>query len=185
MSHKKKKIYAGVVVLGLIALVVDRILAPGPSPVSAASLVNDELPSKPLSDGPAGSGQAAADIEPEAFPRLSPLSDAQSLLRDAFAPHSDVLEQLLQTPQEQLLLPAEPVEPEADPRTSAADFAGRHTLGAVMQGARTSFIIVDGKRLNVGDSLDDCVLMSVTGRTASFECFDGPAELTISAHILP
>ncbi len=177
MNAKKKKLYGGVLLIGLLALTLDRFLLAEPASATAA------VPRKARAEGPPADAEQEPSTGPilsaAAFPGLLPAPETGDDIRDAFT---------LSGMGRRLMLG----EDEADfgapgsgrhggrRGASAADFKARHELHAVMTGTATRVAIVDGRWLSLEEAVDGCFLTDITGQTAVFECWDGTAELSVT-----
>jgi hypothetical protein len=167
MTSRRKVTYAGVIALGVAVMAIDRLTGDGnagePASAEAAELPRAPRPT-PTRD-PAGQ---PVRVEAAAFPRDLPSAALSGPPRDPFALTVELLEALA-PPQE----PANVAAPRlGDPRVQslAERFAAEHTLSAVLVSADGASVIVNAQILQVGESVDGCVLQSVTGHTALFQC---------------
>jgi hypothetical protein len=188
VSQQKKKVYAALVVIGLVALVGDRLLNSEPSPAAAlagprprSAVGGDDQAATDSGDRADGSVMAAA------FPRALPESTSGVRVRDAFA-LTQVATKALQGPQATIGATKDGIVSQrpAEQRMTAARFAENHRLSAVMHGGETNqsgsitdVAVVDGQWLQLGQVLDECTLIEITGRSAVFECPDGLARLGV------
>ena len=188
MTSNKKKVYAGLVIVGFVALVGDRLLTSTTTPAPAAA-ANGGPVTPPVTrggsdggsntpGGPAGSVTAAAF--PRKLPAATPTPDANAALRDAFG----------LTPAAHLALRGPAADPAANKDgthpadalqhgMTAAQFTDSHRLTAVMQGPEIAIAVVDDQWIQLGQSIDGCTLVEITGRNASFRCGDALAELSV------
>ena len=195
MTANKKKIYIAILVVGMAALGIDQLLRSEPAPAAAQSpAAATQTPRSAAGSRPATASKSPApkpkrdqagdydEVAVTVAPFPQPLSTAppqDASWRDMFM--------LSPLAQEALFGPLEPpqeeeVEPVLPDKTTAAEFALRHRLVAVMASGQTSVAIVDEKWLRPGEVLDDCMLTKITGRSVWFECFDGPVELNIATY---
>jgi len=170
---KKKKIYGLIMVLGLVALLADRLFLAEPLPAAATVTGGSVLPAaEPVADAAPLTGRVAA----APFPTDLPGPEAVDSLRDAFA----------LTPAARKVILGEPegLDPDTGRRVSrrsaAAEFEESHKLSAVMTAPETRVAIVDEQWVQIGQAVDGCRLLEIMGQTALFECADGQAELTVS-----
>ena len=185
MTKRKKTIYAAILALGAAALLIDRLLSPPSVQLAAASdrpltALGVETP-----EAPAASVAAA----PVPAPRRRPSERSEDSpflpVRDLFATTDTVRTALLGVPDD-------PLSPNplsgpgglADVAT-AAIFEQEHRLTGVMVRAAgfsprgdLSIAVVDGVWLRVGDTLDGCKLIDITGAGVSFQCAGGVASLS-------
>ena len=180
MSSKKKKTYAAVLAIGFLILVADRLLAPEPSRAAAKSKRMPATTRLAADATTSRGGGPAASVTTAAFPRALPGADPQNSLRDAFGLTPAAL-QLLGGPASGTaeLKASDQGQRPPDPGMTAARFIQLHRLTAVIQGPSASVAVLDDRWVQVGDTVDQCTLVGITGRSASFECPDGPADLSI------
>ncbi len=187
MSAKKKKAYAAVVSIGLVALIGDQLLTAEAPPAKAAgrTVARKRAPNGTGAVQEEDPG-ALSTITAGAFPQGLPEPGPDGPIRDAFG--------LTPTTHETLKGPSaeSPAAPggtgagsAAEVRTTIEDFCGRHRLTAVMHGADVGIAVVDDQWMRPGESLDDCTLIEITGRSASFECADGLAKLHVEIAGVP
>ncbi len=181
MNAKKKKIYGGIVAVGLLALLLDRMFQPEPETVAAAAVGTAPR-------GPAPNPQAPEDGGPEAvsaavaaagFPRNLPEPDATDDLRDALTMTAATRAAMMGWP---------PLAGSGDNSettfsrlrgSTIEEFKQNHTLSAVISGGPVEIAMVDGRRLKIGDLVDGCELEVITGQAALFACPEGVAVLTV------
>ncbi len=176
MTSKKRNMYLGVIGVGLLGLVIDR-LASEPAPAAA------DAPSAParkpaLADASTPGAILGVTVEPFPGPLMLPL--VADGARDPFAP----TEAALPPPVE-----IEPDGPNAAPPApdrvaeAAAEarrqFAQQHTLSAVVRFGDAHLAVIDGFSMSVGQALDDCVLRTVQPRTVEFACPGGAVVLSL------
>ena len=183
MNSKKKRLYLGIVLLGGLALLLDRFVLPAESgrPASARAASTSSARGT-AGDAPKGE-LAALSIPQLHFPRLLPEADLSREPRDVFAPP----ERYLAPEEEDRSATDNPGGASAaglgiDGRqlqSKAENFAVTHTLTAVMIQPRLKLAIVDGVWVNIGQEVDECVLTQVEHGSATFECRDGEAVLQV------
>ena len=177
MPRPKTKIYIAVMLLGGVALVVDRcVLTPSvttPAPAAASVLTTTPGAPGPMTAVPGvrGSTETLATLELP-FPRAVPAWNPHSSIRDIFAPFSD--------------------EDETDKRRTrssrdaegghgtCADFVTQHHLQAVLVQESLKIAILDGAWVRIGESVDGCVLTEIVGNKVRFSCRDGDTVLALS-----
>ncbi|MBI4717855.1 MAG: hypothetical protein HY763_08640 [Planctomycetes bacterium] len=174
MTQHKKRIYFAVMGLSGAALFVDRVLL-GEASVTAPRLAA-ALPTGTAPGGAPAAPAAAPGIPEVPFPRQLPRRDAQSPVRDLFAPPGEE--------------PADSGEfPEGGPRSArrapSADhlsrdtFATQHRLQAVLVEEGLNIAVVGGRWLRDGDALGGCALIGISENQALFRCYDGDISLSI------
>ncbi len=170
MPGNKRKAYVVIMLVGAGALFVDRcIMQPGltaPAPVSAA--VSTRAGETTVIPAPTAEALATLELP---FPRTMPKWDAQSPIRDIFAPGSHET--------------ATDKQPRS--RRSAekglgtcADILAHHRLEAVLVQNSLKIAIVNGALLREGASVGGCTLTEITGNKVRFRCRDGEAALALS-----
>ena len=170
MQPSKNKIYIAFMLLGGAALVVDRcVLTPSVTmPASVAASVAATAPPPPATSAPSADTLAILELP---FPRAIPAWDAQSPIRDLFAPFSD--------------------DDSADKRRTrsprgtdegqgtCAGLLSQHHLEAVLVQESLKIAILDGAWVRIGESVDGCVLTEIVGNKVRFRCRDGDTLLTL------
>ncbi len=184
ISRRKKQLYLGVVLLGGIALAVDRLILPAgvTEPAEATASVSQSASGAGDNTGPT-SGETFS-IPEVPFPRgVMPLSpDAK--MRDLFVPlarrsFGDPLNSSADNGRDGS------TEDEAAGRLSSAAFVSQHSLQGVMVNPRLKIAIVDADWLRLGEVIDGCTLSDIDGGAARFECFDGEAVLSVVNEVGP
>ncbi len=165
MKPRRKKLYAALVLLGLVAVVVDRLIGPGVT----------DAPGAARADGVAPRAGTAKEAVPEAlcveaapFPRHVPAPFRVEPTRDPFAPPSQHSSSFGEFDVD-------------DPSEASATFEQSHRLAAVLSTGEGGLVIVDDQLLRVGQSIQECTLTRVEGAEATFVCFDGPITLHVDA----
>ncbi len=178
MSSQKKRTYLSVLIVGAVALLIDRFVSSTgsttPRPAAAAGFTL-----------PPPSGAAAFAIPELPFPKGVVSLGQHVELRDLFLPpmfraagpdEGDSADQ-------QAGFAGNPRRnPSGDRRwdaLSTARFVREHRLDAVLIDEGLRIAIVNGLWLRVGQSLDGCTLKDITGNAVTFECDDEVAALKI------
>jgi hypothetical protein len=173
---KSQKVYVAIMVIGLVALLIDRtMLQPEQAAADAASALQyaispstssagPEDPGSPRSEGPAPRQVAIAR-------KLEQIAEQRGLdptgVIDAFRPSP-----------RWLAVGEVPVAP-AKPELLAERFRKAHTLTAVMGSGDQGWAIVDGRTLLIGRVLDGFTLVSVERRSAILESGDARVVLSL------
>lgn len=156
--------------LGALAMIVDRFVITGGSPAPAAAMA--VVAQMPVTPAP-----AELAIPELPFPKgVKPMSpDAD--IRDLFAPPT-------RPPagdggradgsKGANALPKPPTDLDVD------RFAAKHHLDALLTDERLRIAVVDDYWLQIGQSLDGCKLIEVMGTRATFACYNGTVALTLS-----
>jgi hypothetical protein len=183
MSKRKKTIYAVILLLGAAALLVDRAMSASPAQLVAPAprAAGFSPRGRPLSESGVETATApAVSVAATPFPDLSAHAKPIAHIRDLFA-ITDIVRKAM-------------FGAAADNNTRTAEMPGRgrwpgvltpeafrqsHRLTAVMLGEHTSFAIVDGQWLRVGDRLDGHELIEITGTTATFQLANRRATLSV------
>jgi hypothetical protein len=157
---KQQKVYAGLLVLGLIALVLDRCVFT-PASADASDQASDLLIAKPAQsrkDSPAPTRKATTTApagNPVAL-KLTELSESMHLpgtaVKDAFCP-----------------APAWAGEGKSNVGGEVRSFEQTHTLIGVMFSGGSAAAMVDGTLVRVGQSIDGYKLISVSKGKAIFQ----------------
>jgi hypothetical protein len=185
MTGSKKRLYIALMLLGGIALLVDRVFLASAGPEAAQAATNPRsttADSKPTTIDPQSSIPKASPIPELQFPRQLPALDLSVALRDWFAPPARPKgrEEGVSTDKG---APGEEEFAELIVSAKEAFVADHHLDGVVIQkGLRMA--IVDGVWLRIGQEFDECTLSALSGRTAVFTCADGDAVLTLFQNLL-
>ncbi len=185
MAGDRKRVYLVVMLLGGVALVVDRFVlssnvtvpasvvagSPRPSATGPAALPMP-APTKPIAATPGALPVADRSVPELPFPRNMPNWDGQTPIADIFAPRGG------NAATDKALRHAKGDEDAA--RGTCAVWVRQHRLDAVMAQERLKIAVVDGASLRIGDALDGCSLIAVEGTKARFRCRDGETSLTLS-----
>ncbi len=179
MSKKKKSLYGGILLLGALALLLDRAVSSDAStPASAMA----------QSPGRLADLVAAAAFGPTVSVQAAPFPDAARAeahgssakvdqSRDLFALSHVVREVMFGAGGENNSLAA---GLRGGRRVTTAEaFEQSHRLTAVMTSRDATFAIVDEHWLRVGDRLDNCELAELAGTAATFRCPGGEAILSV------
>jgi len=180
VNARKKRIYGAVLLVGLGALLVDRVfLTPPASAVASGGAAAEGVADasaypESAADGPAVSVCAAP------FPRGLPEGEGQGPPRDAFVLTAAARRAMLgiEAGDAEFFGPAGRTKPQRG--MTALEFQSAHGLSAVMSGPAARVAIVDGRWLRVGDVLDGCKLLAITGQSAVFACPNGKVVLSVS-----
>ncbi|KPK79719.1 MAG: hypothetical protein AMJ81_12905 [Phycisphaerae bacterium SM23_33] len=163
---KTEKVYLGVLAMALGALVIDRTFLGSsqvtPSQAAAQQAAPSPQPPQAAPVPPPGPDEPAAPESPALAARLREAAGAEkpdyANVRDVFALSQGWL--------------AELESPATQPGTSAAKSVPArpvHKLMAVMVGGESSYAIIDGKCLLVGQEMDGLKLISVEQNSAVVE----------------
>ncbi len=175
----KKKVYALVLGLAVIALVVDKLALTdsGAGPQAAYAAGNQTRSSSPASDQPAVADGAATPIPELPFPRSLPPFAPDMDRRDLFAIPKTIRQRLKKTEPENV--PGADIGTKGGP-SGTQGFESRHRVSAVLSFGGETMAVVDDLRMRVGDILDECELIEITvaGRSVVFRCDKEKAILT-------
>ena len=172
---KQQKVYAGLLVLGLIALVLDRCVFT-PASADASDQASDLLIAKPAqskteSSAPARKATSTAPTGNAVAQKLTQLSESMHLpgaaVRDAFCPAPA------------WAADGAPKTPGAPKGITAEtpNFEQTHTLIGVMLSGSSAAAMVDGTLVRVGQSIDGYRLVSVSKGRAIFRSGEVTATL--------
>lgn len=178
MEVSKKKTYAVILILGGVALLVDRLIlsksAAGPRMAVASEAA-------PLANPPATPDDTAEGAGPLAIPELPFPRDVarfsdESRLPDLFA-----------SPQERLRVSGATDSNDvvgevmaASSSLSRSAFEKAHRLDGVFIQQRLRIAVIDGKWSRIGEKIDGCTLEEIASREVRFACNDGVAVLTLN-----
>lgn len=182
MTKNKKILYGVVLGLGLLALLVDRMMVDRPKPASAAvAAATWPATPNPPPDVPQNGASPIESVAAAPFPQTLVQDFLTHPLRDAFT---------LTPAAVQAMGGADPKGSgdsngfsSDSSRLGAAQFGARHKLSAVLETGGFGLAVVDGQWITMGDALDACKLIEITGRQAVFECHDGTVTLEVASSI--
>ncbi|MCH7701822.1 MAG: hypothetical protein IID37_09045 [Planctomycetes bacterium] len=179
MSQSKKITYGAIVGVAGLAFGVDQLLlgdatAPGQAQAAASGVAI--APST-------ATDQATPRLSVMAtpFPAKLPALDDSDPVRDLFSLTDEV---------RTLLLGSTGDDPNADSPDGGSSarghayrtvegFTQRHRLEAVIVSSSRVGAVVAGAWIEVGQSIDECPLLRIEGRTAVFQCIDGEAKIAV------
>lgn len=179
MPRRKKQLYAVVMILGGMAMAVDRVILPSGVTDPAVTMASPDRSLGGTQPGPDSCADHPLSIPELPFPRgIVPL-DPGARIRDLFKPPA------ARSPAEPQGDPADNdgdrLEPQHTPGQQTSDmFMTRHHLQAVILNPRLKIAIVDDAWVRLGESVDGCTLIGIEGAKARFECFDGEAVLEVT-----
>jgi len=186
MTRNKKAAYAGIIAVGTTLFLIDRISSwSGPEP-AAADAVSSSAPSshgttdaaKPENSGKDGQTKIAEGnarlIAQKPFPRGVKPWNAQSELRDLFAPRTD-------SNSEDSADNSGSFSRSADGKRRAgrSRFAQAHRLTGILTQSSLRIAVIDDRWMKIGDVIDGCALSAIEGTEVKFVCHDGEAVLNV------
>lgn len=183
MSQTKRRVYIGIMIVGAMALAVDRFALSGATVVALETTGQVHTPTAGVATLTAGAATQVALESPTSlpipeipFPRG--VKDYASVLpvRDLFARVSVSGAIVDVTPDKDGTVSASSKRPMV---LSSAVFAERRRLNAIVMVQRLKIAVVDGNWVRVGQVIDGCELRSVSGTQARFVCHDGDAVLIV------
>ena len=175
MSLQKRRTYLALMAAGGVALVVDRlVLTDGVTGPSVAVALTPDASTAPVETASA-QGAIPSSIPELPFPRSLGTLDVDAAIRDLFAPPELDADAGASGSQPGKNQPGG----DGDGYTTGAMFVSRHRLSAVLiqQGLRIA--VINTRWVRIGDTLEDCTLLSISGNEALFECPDGEAVLKV------
>lgn len=175
MSPKRKRFYVWLMVMGGVALFVDRVLlgSGGPSSPIVPSTV---LTAVTQATSPAVYASTTISMPELRFPRNLPICDP-SQVRDLFDP-----------PATRRGKEAKVKARERDRQDENMDrdtFSQQHQLKGVLLQEGLRIAVVGTHWLQVGEELDGCALKSISEDIVRFECYDGDVTLKLGAPPAP
>lgn len=201
MTRKKKRLYIGLIIVGGMALMVDRLLLHGAAPESAVAGA-PELPaaprrSKPAPAATAGQVDAETAIPELVFPRNLPAYRDDAPLRDWFAPPSPpekptgFFANLMGSGSQigsMLGNGPSPAPPEGGATVPhPVRLLGESVvLEGVMVMGPSRIAVISGRWLRVGDSFPetDCRVESIEDRAVEFDCRGEKKTLVVFDNVL-
>lgn len=176
MDQKKKKLYLGVIALGGVALLVDRLIL-SPDAASPASTSAATGPTR--TGGQAGGEDDKAVTIPELnFPRDLIPFDPKGTIRDVFAVPD-------------AFAPPDNREPGrgagslADGKSKALtadEFENRYTVTAILTRQGLRIAVVEGRNMQIGSKLDGFTLADIEGGEVIFTRDNQKATLSLIRH---
>ena len=173
MDARSKKLCVIVLPLAGLALLVDRVILSGGTDAvfEASAAVAGAVPTV----SPVEVARADLVLIPELpFPRDLPVLPTAGLARDWFQP-----------PEEALIAKADAEIKEGGRTPSGKNlrspqerFETENKLTGIVAGD-VRLAIVNGQRKRVGDSVGDCIVCRIQGRTAWFDCAGTTVRLTL------
>ncbi len=180
MAKNKKRVYAAVLVIGALALLLDRVLSSSPASAlaSAFKLGSDQAAGDDALLGK--DAPVATRLATTAFPRDLPEIGSIAAVRDMFS-ITDAVRRAMPG-----LNSGDELDSESGGtgktarRLEPGQFEKVHRLTGIMLGGEITFAIVDDEWMQVGDHLDGCRLKRIDGNTAWFQCTGGEAILSVA-----
>ncbi|MCH7526621.1 MAG: hypothetical protein IID39_04215 [Planctomycetes bacterium] len=185
MAKNKKRVYAAVLLIGALALLLDRVLSsssPASAQASALTLGSDQA----AGDGAllGKDAPAATRLATTAFPRDLPDVGSIAAVRDMFSITDTVRRAMLGANSDDELGLESGGTGKTDRRVKPEQFEKVHRLTGIMLGGEITFAIVDDEWLQVGDQLDGYRLIRIDGNMAWFQCAGGEAALSVADDLL-
>lgn len=193
LTQRKNQLLLGVLALGALALLVDRVFVGSPLATPATSTAGEFPPAtgptpgvsvNPTPDKPNAKdgGGLALSIPELPFPRELPALAAGDRIRDVFARpkagRSDA--NANGSPGN-----ASDDSETGEPQDRAGYFPQKHRLEAVYLDDGLRIAVVDGAWVAIGDRFDGCVLAAIEGNQATFRCGDRETVLRMDAATPP
>jgi len=178
MSRRKRTLYLTLITLGGLALAVDRLLLNHPitGPEDALGGLGTEL----LGAAPPPIRADSREPIPElVFPRPLPDGEEKTAIRDVFSPPPGIFAKPARNQSTDQNAHADG-SADSPTRLSSAELTVHHRLTGVLIDGTRSIAILDGGWLRIGEEVDGCRLVALTGQEAEFQCHDGKAVLLIS-----
>ncbi len=160
MTPRKRKLYATLLGLGVIAVASDRLFVL-PDEASA-----ERPPQGAVTPPPAGAVVEPAAAPVSAAPKIAPrvtIANRLDQIAERAGLDPDNVRNAFRPPAGWLETDTGPARPEKSP---AERFREVHRLNAVMAGGREGYVIIDGRTLYIGQELDGFALVSVRERSA-------------------
>ncbi len=179
MSHNKKIAYGAILGVAALACGIDQLFlgeATGPSQVQAAA--------GGLAGPPSNTTIQAAPrlfVTATPFPSQLPGLTESDPLRDLFSITDEVRTLLLGSTSDDAGAGAsgDRASGRRNQYRTVEGFPPRHRLEAVIVAGSHVGAVVDGEWIQVGQSIDECALLRIEGRTAVFQCIDGEATIAV------
>jgi hypothetical protein len=176
MTRRRKKTYAAILTLGALAVLIDRVMLAGPQNAAAEGTVERRsLSALGVRTPDAQTPSLAATPFPDVKARRNAPGGNP---RDIFAPTAAARQALSMSASDPARRSSRSPRGDKDV-TTAERFATDHRLVAIMVSGDVAVAVVDDLWLSVGDSIDGCRLIEITGTTATFRCATGEAALSV------
>lgn len=181
MTRNKKIMYGAVLGVAGLAVGVDQLFLGDSTAPGQAQAGVGELAVAPSTPAESAFGGPGLSVTATPFPAKLPALDQFDPVRDLFSLTDEVRTLLLGSTGD------DTGSQSSDGRSSTQrneyrtvdGFTRRHRLEAVIVGGSRVGAVVDGAWIQVGQSIDDCPLLRVEGRTAVFQCTDGEARIAV------
>lgn len=172
MNARNKKLCIILLPLAGFALFVDRVILGGGTDAVDEALAAVVIPAAP----PVELAPVESVLIPELpFPRDLPVLPAASLTRDWFHPPEDSL-----SAKADALLKAEGRTASGKKVLSEQErFAAENSLSGIVATGDVRLAILNGRRKRVGDSVGNCIVRTIRGRTVWFDCAGTTVQLTL------
>ncbi len=178
VTHSKKRAYVAILILGGVALAIDRFVLPE-SASTPATVIAEETPPVTATEQKESESRASVPIPELPFPRGLKTFGLGSTIRDLFAAPKAFSDADTENGAPDKNGPGA-LRRVDDERNTSAAFVTQHNLEAVLVHARLRIAVIDGVWLRIGDVIDGCTLEGIAGRTARFSCHDGEVVLDMS-----
>lgn len=182
MSQTKKIMYGAILGVAGLAVGVDQLFlgeATGPGQAQA-----DVGESRRAGIAPSTAVEQATTglwVTATPFPANLPALDQSDPVRDLFSLTDDVRTLLLGSTGDEAgsesLAGGSSAQRHA--YRTVEGFTQRHRLEAVIVAGSRVRAVVDGAWVEVGQSIDECPLLRIEGRSAVFQCTDGEAKIAV------
>lgn len=177
MSKRRRLTYLGIMIVGAVALAIDRCVLPAPTiaPKSAVAVEQVPSPAQPPIESASPSVLGVPELP---FPRNLNSYRSAHIRRDIFSPSNAIRRR--QDPNTLSDKTGSDVVKPSDDPGGAETFSARHALEGVMLYDGLKIAVIDGAWVRIGQKLDGCRLERITGREAHFQCDDGRAVLRVA-----
>ena len=177
VTYSKKRAYIAILILGGVALAIDRFVLPE-SASAPATVIAEETP-RTIAAQKENESRISVPIPELPFPRGLEPFDLGETVRDLFAPPKAFSDADSENgaPDKNGTAASRGLD---DERHTSATFMTQHSLEAVLVHERLRIAVIDGVWLRIGDVIDGCTLEGIAGRTARFSCHDGGVVLDMS-----
>ncbi len=173
MSRHKKRAYLILMAIGAGALAVDRFVLPTPVTEPGTAVALSTTTPAATADHSDTESVPGLSIPELPFPRgLKPL-DQTAVMRDLFAPPSSALHP--NTDGE----PTDKHGAETGGDRTGAVFLTQHRLTGVLIRKGLEIAVVDDAWVRIGQELDGCKLVALSGNDATFACPDQEVVLKV------
>ncbi len=178
MTLKKKQLYAAIVALGACALLVDRFLILKETGALQSASASTQSSSPESARTAIASSEDETAIPELHFPKDIPKVALDDQLRDWFEPPASPSDPSNNLQINSLTSHKGNFKKLPPPQTPSERLVSEHHLNAIIDTPTVKVAVVDGEWIRIGETVGECTLSALAGRSAHFSCLD--ADVTMS-----